>query len=135
MTKQNFMEQLIEELYRYFSPEQYQLEGSVLLKNNDTKRYAILLKKIEGTVSPTIYLDNFYSEFEHGLSLIHISALGTTTSRPQSGRSLLYHSSCIERRYGINLRNKRIGRKMGTFRKITLYYCRKKHTHSFASDN
>ena len=48
MTKQNFMEQLIEELYRYFSPEQYQLEGSVLLKNNDTKRYAILLKKIEG---------------------------------------------------------------------------------------
>lgn len=66
MTKQDFMEQLIEELYRYFSPEQYQLEGSVLLKNNDTKRYAILLKKIEGTVSPTIYLDNFYSEFEHG---------------------------------------------------------------------
>ena len=60
MTKQDFMEQLIEELYRYFSPEQYQLEGSVLLKNNDTKRYAILLKKIEGTVSPTI------------LSLIHI---------------------------------------------------------------
>ena len=59
MTKQDFMEQLIEELYRYFSPEQYQLEGSVLLKNNDTKRYAILLKKIEGTVSPTIYLDNF----------------------------------------------------------------------------
>ena len=53
MTKQDFMEQLIEELYRYFSPEQYQLEGSVLLKNNDTKRYAILLKKIEGTVSPT----------------------------------------------------------------------------------
>lgn len=45
MTKQDFMEQLIEELYRYFSPEQYQLEGSVLLKNNDTKRYAILLKK------------------------------------------------------------------------------------------
>ena len=43
MTKQDFMEQLIEELYRYFSPEQYQLEGSVLLKNNDTKRYAILL--------------------------------------------------------------------------------------------
>jgi len=32
MTKQDFMEQLIEELYRYFSPEQYQLEGSVLLK-------------------------------------------------------------------------------------------------------
>ena len=30
MTKQDFMEQLIEELYRYFSPEQYQLEGSVL---------------------------------------------------------------------------------------------------------
>lgn len=28
MTKQDFMEQLIEELYRYFSPEQYQLEGS-----------------------------------------------------------------------------------------------------------
>ena len=49
MTKQDFMEQLIEELYRYFSPEQYQLEGSVSLKNNDTKRYAILLKKIEGT--------------------------------------------------------------------------------------
>lgn len=70
MTKQNFMEQLIEELYRYFSPEQYQLEGSVLLKNNDTKRYAILLKKIEGTVSPTIYLDNFYSEFEHGRATI-----------------------------------------------------------------
>lgn len=70
MTKQDFMEQLIEELYRYFSPEQYQLEGSVLLKNNDTKRYAILLKKIEGTVSPTIYLDNFYSEFEHGRATI-----------------------------------------------------------------
>lgn len=48
MTKQDFMEQLIEELYRYFSPEQYQLEGSVLLKNNDTKRYAILLKKTKG---------------------------------------------------------------------------------------
>ena len=37
MTKQDFMEQLIEELYRYFSPEQYPLEGSVLLKNNDPK--------------------------------------------------------------------------------------------------
>ena len=66
MTKQNFMEQLIEELYRYFSPEQYQLEGSVLLKNNDTKRYAILLKKIEGTVSPTIYLDPFYKDYLSG---------------------------------------------------------------------
>lgn len=74
MTKQDFMEQLIEELYRYFSPEQYQLEGSVLLKNNDTKRYAILLKKIEGTVSPTIYLDNFYSEFEHGRTTISETA-------------------------------------------------------------
>ena len=66
MTKQDFMEQLIEELYRYFSPEQYQLEGSVLLKNNDTKRYAILLKKIEGTVSPTIYLDNFFKKKQPG---------------------------------------------------------------------
>lgn len=74
MTKQDFMEQLIEELYRFFSPEQYQLEGSVLLKNNDTKRYAILLKKIEGTVSPTIYLDNFYSEFEHGRTTISETA-------------------------------------------------------------
>ena len=74
MTKQDFMEQLIEELNRYFSPEQYQLEGSVLLKNNDTKRYAILLKKIEGTVSPTIYLDNFYSEFEHGRTTISETA-------------------------------------------------------------
>ena len=74
MTTQDFMEQLIEELYRYFSPEQYQLEGSVLLKNNDTKRYAILLKKIEGTVSPTIYLDNFYSEFEHGRTTISETA-------------------------------------------------------------
>ena len=74
MTKQDFMEQLIEELYRYFSPEQYQSEGSVLLKNNDTKRYAILLKKIEGTVSPTIYLDNFYSEFEHGRTTISETA-------------------------------------------------------------
>lgn len=181
MTKQNFMEQLIEELYRYFSPEQYQLEGSVLLKNNDTKRYAILLKKIEGTVSPTIYLDNFYSEFEHGRATIpetasHIyeqmhdfedkieayqefSAELSDCSNKITYRLVskernkqflesvphlpflnmavvfLYHSSCIERRYGINLRNKRIGRKMGTFRKITLYYCRKKHTHSFASDN
>ena len=74
MTKQDFMEQLIEELYRYFSPEHYQLEGSVLLKNNDTKRYAILLKKIEGMVSPTIYLENFYSEFEHGRTTISETA-------------------------------------------------------------
>lgn len=74
MTKQEFMEQLIEELYHYFSPEQYQLEGSVLLKNNDTKRYAILLKKIQGTVSPTIYLDNFYSEFERGRTTISKTA-------------------------------------------------------------
>ena len=45
-----------------------------MLKNNDTKRYAILLKKIEGTVSPTIYLDNFYSEFEHGRTTISETA-------------------------------------------------------------
>ena len=104
MTKQDFMEKLLEELYRYLSPEQYQLEGSVLLKNNDTKRYAILLKKIEGTVSPTIYLDNFYSEFEHGRTTISETASHIYEPVSYTHLMIIWSNSSVKRPRRLDLR-------------------------------
>lgn len=63
MTKRNFMELLTQELTSYFPPGEYSIHGDVFVKNNDTKRYGIVIKRTEGKVAPTVYIDHLYDDY------------------------------------------------------------------------
>lgn len=63
MTKTTFMELLTRELTRYFPPEDYMIHGDIFVKNNDTKRHGIVIKRIEGKISPTVYIDHLYEDY------------------------------------------------------------------------
>lgn len=63
MTQKKFMELLIPELRAYFSEEEYEIEGDVFLKTNDTKRWGIIIRKIGEPVAPTVYIDHFYEDY------------------------------------------------------------------------
>lgn len=63
MTKKIFMELLTEELRKHFPPDEYELNGDVFLKNNDTKRHGIVIRRIGGVIAPTVYIDHFYSDY------------------------------------------------------------------------
>lgn len=64
MTKEQFMEKVMEGLQKEFPPEDYHLQGNIFRKNNDTIRYGIMLKDRTKKVAPTIYLDNFYMDYQ-----------------------------------------------------------------------
>ena len=63
MTKKTFMELLIKELKKHFPPDEYELSGDEFLKNNDTKRYGIVIRHIGGNIAPTVYIDHFYNDY------------------------------------------------------------------------
>ncbi len=63
MTKQNFLQLLTEELKKYFPQEEYEMRGDVFLKNNNTKKYGIIIRRISGAVAPTVYIDHFYDDY------------------------------------------------------------------------
>lgn len=63
MTKEIFMELLTQELEKYFPSEEYELQGDVFLKNNDTKRYGIVIRRVTGSIAPTVYIDHFYKDY------------------------------------------------------------------------
>lgn len=63
MTQKKFMELLTRNLRKYFSPEEYDIQGDLFLKNNDTKRHGIVIRRIGKTVAPTIYIDHFYEDY------------------------------------------------------------------------
>lgn len=63
MTQKKFMELLTRELRKYFSEEEYEIEGDVFLKINDTKRLGLVIRKIGETIAPTVYIDHFYDDY------------------------------------------------------------------------
>lgn len=63
MTQKNFMELLTRKLGEYFPKEKYVIQSDLFIKNNDTKRYGIVIHPIGGTVAPTIYIDHFYDDY------------------------------------------------------------------------
>lgn len=75
MTKRTFMELLTQELTRYFSPEDYTIYGDVFVKNNDTKRHGIVIKRIEGKIAPTVYIDHLYDDYSNKKSTLEEIAL------------------------------------------------------------
>lgn len=63
MTQKKFMELLTQNLRKYFPKEDYEIQGDIFIKNNDTKRYGIVIRQIGGTMAPTIYMDHFYDDY------------------------------------------------------------------------
>lgn len=63
MTQKKFMELLTQNLIEYFPKEDYEIQGDIFIKNNDTKRYGIVIRQIGGTIAPTIYMDHFYDDY------------------------------------------------------------------------
>lgn len=62
MTLKHFMELLTHELKQYFPPEDYELRSDQFLKNNDTNRHGIVIKRKEGNIAPTVYVDHFFED-------------------------------------------------------------------------
>ena len=65
MTKKIFMELLIKELEKHFPTSEYELKSDTFLKNNDTMRYGIIVRRMGGNIAPTVYIDHFYEDYCH----------------------------------------------------------------------
>ncbi len=63
MTIKHFIELLTQELEHYFPPEDYELRSDQFLKNNDTNRHGIVIKRIRGNIAPTVYVDHFFEDY------------------------------------------------------------------------
>lgn len=63
MTKKVFMELLIKELEKHFPTSEYELKSDTFLKNNDTMRYGIIVRRMGGNIAPTVYIDHFYEDY------------------------------------------------------------------------
>ena len=63
MTKEQFMEQVTEEIRQKSSQVDLDISCGIFLKNNDTTRHGIVLKKRDEFISPTVYVDGFYQDF------------------------------------------------------------------------
>lgn len=63
MTKEQFMEQVTEEIRQKSSQADLDISCGIFLKNNDTTRHGIVLKKRDEFISPTVYVDGFYQDF------------------------------------------------------------------------
>ncbi len=63
MTKKQFVQQLTGLLRKKYADKGWQVDGDLFLKNNDTDKYGILFHPPDGTVTPTIYIDEFYKDY------------------------------------------------------------------------
>jgi hypothetical protein len=63
MTKKIFVEQLTNLLCKMYADTDWQIESDVILKNNDTSKYGIMVRPPGESVSPTIYVDSFYEDY------------------------------------------------------------------------
>lgn len=63
MTKKQFMQQLTEVLREKYKETGWKIESDVFLKNNDTDKYGIMFHPPEDSITPTIYIDDFYKDF------------------------------------------------------------------------
>ena len=63
MTIEQFLNQLTEEVRKSYPDSMYEVNCDAFRKNNDTLRHGIFVKGKGEMVSPTIYVDRYYSEF------------------------------------------------------------------------
>ncbi len=63
MTKKDFMEQIASRLGGFYSPKDYSIHCEIITKNNDSRRYGIIINKKGDAMSPTIYVDDFYRDY------------------------------------------------------------------------
>ncbi len=64
MTKETFINQLSQTLQSKIQNDGVQISAEVFTKNNDTRRYGLLVKKQgHDTVCPAIYVDRFYQSY------------------------------------------------------------------------
>lgn len=63
MTKEQFIQLLTEELQLHFPQDEYIIEPDIFIKNNDTRRTGIVIRKNDNIIAPTIYVENFYEDY------------------------------------------------------------------------
>lgn len=63
MTKEQFMEQVTEQVRADCTVSDMDISCGIFMKNNDTPKHGIVLKKCDEFISPTIYVDDFYQDF------------------------------------------------------------------------
>ncbi len=63
MTKKQFTEQLAEQLRGLLADDGCQIRYDVFMKNNDVARYGIIVQREGETISPTIYIENYYDDY------------------------------------------------------------------------
>lgn len=70
MTKKQFAEQLAKTLNAIYKETEWDVKTKIVLKNNDTDHYGLILCRPGDTASPTIYIDEFYNDFLNKKSTI-----------------------------------------------------------------
>lgn len=71
MTFEEFIKAVVEKI-KEFLPEKYEdctVSVNDVVKNNDTKLHALTVSSPEGNVAPTIYLEQFYGDYQDGHAL------------------------------------------------------------------
>lgn len=63
MTKEQFMEQVTERVRQECGQPDMDISCGIFMKNNDTARHGIVLKRRSEFISPTVYVDGFYQDF------------------------------------------------------------------------
>lgn len=63
MTKQQFIELVTKELEKFFPYDNYTVQSDIFIKNNNTKRLGIIIRRKDGIIAPTIYMENFYDDY------------------------------------------------------------------------
>lgn len=64
MTKKQFMEQVTEQVREKCALPNMDVDCGVFTKNNDTPRYGIILKRRDEFISPTVYVDGLYQDYQ-----------------------------------------------------------------------
>lgn len=64
MTEKEFMNEVIQRLSVLEQTKGMNIQCQTFIKNNNTKRYAIVLHQEESMVSPAIYMERYYKEYQ-----------------------------------------------------------------------
>ncbi len=63
MTKEQFLEQVTDQIRAECAVSDMDVGCGIFMKNNDTMKHGIVLKRRDEFISPTIYVDDFYQDF------------------------------------------------------------------------
>lgn len=63
MTKDHFMEQITKQLQKRYSDMGWGIEQDTILKNNDVVRHAVIICPPDSSITPTIYMDDYYTDY------------------------------------------------------------------------